>query len=160
MTKDASEYIINLYILTEWREVTMYQAISEIHRAFDKAGLKHSVENRGSHWSVESGMSGEASTYNFIFYKTDDSGNDVSVRVFRLATVPQNKRIEAYRCINRLQQKYRYVRFVLDDDGDVNMEYDFPASYSPIGEGAVEMFTRCTAILDKVYPELMRMLWA
>ncbi len=138
----------------------MYQAISEIHRAFDNAGIKHSVEHRGTHWSIEAGMSGDASTYNFIFYKSDDSGSDVSIRVFRLANVSRSKRAEAYRCINGLQQKYRYVRFVLDDDGDINMEYDFPASYSPIGEGAVEMFTRCTSILDKAYPELMRLLWA
>lgn len=138
----------------------MYKAIAEIHRAFDKAGIKHKVDQLGDHWIIQTGMTGKGSTYQFLFIKTDDTGNDVAVRIFKLVNFPKHKTAAAHVLLNSLQQEYRYLRFVLDKDGDVNVEYDFPAAYSPLGEGALEMVLRITTILDECYPKLMRSVWA
>lgn len=138
----------------------MYRSIAEIHQAFDKKGLKHAVNQVQDKWIIETVMGGDASKYKFLFIKTDDEDNDVAVRVFSIANVPNAKRMQALRLLNKLQLQYRYVRLNLDDDGDINMEYDFPVEFSPIGEGAVEMLMRCVLILDKIYPELMRLIWS
>lgn len=138
----------------------MYQAIAEIHREFDKKGLKHAVNQVQGKWIIETVMSGDASRYKFLFIKSDDKDNDVAVRVFSVANIPSAKRAQALRLLNKLQLQYRYARLNLDDDGDINMEYDFPMEFSPIGEGAVEILTRCVLILDKIYPEIMRLLWS
>ena len=47
-----------------------------------------------------------------------------------------------------MQMKYRFLRFSIDDDGDIAGEYDFPTTYEDIGKGAVEMCLRLTMILD------------
>lgn len=137
----------------------MYRAMEEIRREFDKNGLKYSVEQIGGHWILNAGMSGDASTYRFLFIKKDDTGNDVALRVFKLAHCPPERKTAVCRLLNDFQVEYRFVRFVMDDDGDINVEYDFPAIYSPIGEGAVEVLMRLTHILDQCYPKLMRALW-
>ena len=137
----------------------MYKAIAEVHKAFDKAGIKHKVDQIGDHWMINTGMTGKFSTYQFLFIKTDDTGNDIAMRIFKLVNFPKHKAAAALTVLNSLQQEYRYLRFVLDDDGDVNVEYDFPAAYSPIGDGALEMVLRTTNILDECYPKLMRSIW-
>ena len=51
------------------------------------------------------------------------------------------------------------MRFTLDSDGDINMEYDFPVSITEIGEPAYEIAVRFTQVLDEAYPELMKAMW-
>ena len=137
----------------------MYSAIAEIHDTFAKRDIKHKVDQVGETWLVRAGMSGKSSTYDFLFIKTDAEGNDVAVRVFKVARFKPHQRELALETINEVQKKFRFVRFVLDDDCDVNVEYDFPASYLAIGEGAFDMLIRMTSILDESYPQLMRAVW-
>jgi hypothetical protein len=137
----------------------MYKAIAEIHETFNRRGIKHSVDQKGDIRVIHAGMSGKASNYEFLFIKTDDSGNDVAIRVFKLARFAPHTRGKALEVINEVQQRYRYARFNLDDDCDVNVEYDFPASYPAIGEGAFDMLIRMTTILDDCYAQFMRAVW-
>lgn len=138
----------------------MFQAIRDIQTAFRSAGLKCGVENTGGNWVLQSGMTGKKATYHFLFIKEDDQGNDVAVRVIGLATIPKHRFDNAYEVLNRLQKKFRFIRFTLRSDGIVVVEYDFPATFEPIGKGAVEILIRLTQILDDCYPELMRATWS
>jgi type III secretion system FlhB-like substrate exporter len=137
----------------------MYKAIAEIHEVFNKRNIKHKVDQADNIWLVRAGMGGKASTYDFLFIKTDDVGNDVAVRVFKVAKFSESARDKGLEVINEIQQRYRYARFNLDDDGDVNVEYDFPAAYPNIGEGAFDMLIRLTTVMDECYPQLMRAVW-
>lgn len=62
---------------------------------------------------------------------------------------------------NILNNTMRYVKFYIDDDGDVNVEYDFPCRLSDdcVGEVAYEMFHRLMAILDGEYSIFMRAIY-
>lgn len=63
---------------------------------------------------------------------------------------------------NALNHKIRYVKFYLDTDGDINVEYDFPV-HSPddgIGEMAFEIFVRMMQILDSEYSIFMKALYS
>ena len=63
---------------------------------------------------------------------------------------------------NVLNHKIRYMKFYLDTDGDINVEYDFPMR-SPdngIGEMAFEIFARMMHILNSEYGVFMKALYS
>lgn len=105
-------------------------------------------------FSVENG-----SSYRIYFISNDDD-NDVSVRVYGLISVDESRREKLIPVINDLNCKYRYVKFVLDNDGDVNIEYDYPIRCLNPAASAGEIVLRFTKIIDDSYPTLMRALWA
>ena len=137
----------------------MYKSIMDIQAEFQKNNLKHKVEQVGENWLLRAGVNGKAATYSFLFIKDDDVGNDVAVRIFDIVKFPENRRDKGYEILNRIQQQYRYIRLNMNDEGEVNAEYDFPVEYSNIGQGAIEILIRITQILDDVYPDMMRAIW-
>lgn len=132
----------------------MYQAIREIHQTFDRKGLKHKVEQKGDNWVLLSGMTGDGDTYIFLYIKTDDKGNDVAMRSLPLGRVSRSNYARAYELLNSFQQEFRFCKFVLDKDGDVIAQYDFPVAQPNLGEAAAELLERMTRILDKCMPRL------
>lgn len=133
--------------------------IQEVRAAFDKAGLKHELKHIGDQWELIAGVNGKANTYQVKFIAKDHGNSGVGMRIFGLARYPQNRRQAGYRMLNQFQHKYRYLRFTLDNDGDVNVEYDFPDCTTDSGSCAVELMLRTMKIIDEVYPEIMRTLW-
>ena len=132
----------------------MFKAIREIHQTFDKKGLKHKVEQKGDHWVLLSGMSGDGDTYIYLFIKTDDSGNDVAVRSLPLGKVSRSNTGRVLELLNSFQQEYRFAKFVLDKDNDVMVQYDFSVAQPNLGEAAAEIMLRLTRILDNCVPKL------
>ena len=63
---------------------------------------------------------------------------------------------QSYPVLNKLQDQYRFLRFTLDRDGDINVEYDATCCDRDAGMLAMEMIIRITKILDEAYPELKR----
>ena len=92
-----------------------------------------------------------------------DNDNDVAARIFGLITnTPNEKRARVMEACNVLNHKIRYMKFYLDTDGDINVEYDFPV-HSPdngIGEMAFEIFVRMMQILDSEYSIFMKALYS
>ena len=62
---------------------------------------------------------------------------------------------------NVLNHKIRYLKFYLDTDGDINIEYDFPVRCPDdgIGEMAFEIFVRMMQVLDSEYSIFMKALY-
>jgi len=96
--------------------------------------------------------------YRIRFISNDDD-NDVAVRVYKLFSVEENQVEKILPVINRLNSQYRFVKFVCDEDRDVNIEYDYPQTSSHPEESAEEIVIRIVRIIDEAYPELMRALW-
>ena len=105
-------------------------------------------------FSVENGPN-----YQILFISTDDQ-NDVAVRVFGLVHVDEDQKSKILPTLNDLNDEYRFVKFVCDSDGDVNVEYDITMDGTEPAEIARELLIRFTRIIDGAYPELMRALWA
>ena len=96
--------------------------------------------------------------YNINFISSDD-GNDVSVRVYGLLNVESSKTDKFLPIINKLNSTYRFVTFVLADNGDINIEYDYLTNCPDPTASAEEIVCRFANIIDDVYPELMRAKW-
>lgn len=138
----------------------MYKAISEIQTAFRARNLKHTVDQVGGNWLLRASMKGTSSTYDFLFIKDDDNGNDVAVRILEFVKFPTSRLEKAYEVLNEIQIQYRFIRFAIKEDGNAIVEYDFPVGYTNIGQGAIEIMMRITNILDICYPNIMKSIWA
>lgn len=138
----------------------VHPAIAAIKKTFDDADLHSNVNHIGNQWELVAGISGKANSYQIKYICKDGGKNDVAVRVFGLASFPKGREQAAYRLLNGLQRKYRYLRFVLDKDNDVNLEYDLPSDSENVGPIGREMLIRIMKMVDEFYPELMRAIWA
>lgn len=101
----------------------------------------------------------DGGSYRIRFISRDD-GNDVAVRAYSLISVDQSHRTKVLTVLNELNYKYRYIKLILDSDGDVNLEYDYPVHCPDPAASAGELIDRFTKIIDDIYPELMRALRA
>lgn len=84
-----------------------------------------------------------------------DNDMDVSVRLFNYGDfrVNESNREGMLRACNRSNNEYRFVKFTVDTDDTINVEYDFPVETDPESIGVVcwEIYKRMEDILDKCY---------
>ena len=138
----------------------MFKATKEICTAFDQNEFKYSTKETDESssvvfsWRVTNGTN-----YNIRFISRDDD-SDVSIRVFSLLHIQDDKISSVIVALNKINSDYRYINFYLDDDGDVDVKYDLPISTNNVGEVCVELTTRFITIIDKAYPVLMKALWS
>ena len=139
----------------------MFRATQEIYRVLQQVdGFKvftDDNEKSSDAWLQFSVKNG--STYRIRFISKDND-NDVSVRVFGLVRVETEEKPRILAALNELNVKYRFVKFCCDNDGDVNVEYDYPVNCISPAASAKEMVIRFTQIIDDAYPVLMRALWS
>ena len=59
---------------------------------------------------------------------------------------------EGYELMNALNAKYRFVKWVIDRDGDIHVEFDMLSDTPPVilGDLALEAFLRMVKIADDV----------
>ncbi len=96
------------------------------------------------------------------FVSVDDD-NDISVVVSGLLNnTPKEKHNRLLEAVNLLNNKYRFVKFTLDGDGDIRVEYDFPSETPTSGVGmmAFEMLFRTKRILDEGYSIIMKAMYS
>ena len=139
----------------------MFQASEAIYNALKtRDGLKVFTEEHGSSSEAWLGFGIDNGPSYRIHFISNDDDNDVAVRVFSLMSVTEANRDKILPVINELNVKYRFVKFVCDSDGDLNVEYDFPVRGSAPAESAGEIVARFVKIINDSYPVLMRALWA
>lgn len=138
----------------------MFQATRQISDAFTEKDLKFRVEENDQRSYLEAGFNGDnVKGVKVRFISTDDD-NDVAVRAFRIVSVSADKLPKVLKALNDLNNKYRYVKFVVDGDNDINAEYDLAVRSGNVGPVCVEIFIRFMNIIDEAYPVLMQALWA
>ena len=95
---------------------------------------------------------GNSYTVTCIFYP---EGRSVSLRIYGLVAarreiVPQ----VLHRC-NRMNNRFRWAKFVLDEDLDLNLEADCPVTPETGGDVCLELFYRLVRVADDAYPALL-----
>ena len=138
----------------------MFRMTREIYEVLKKEDLKVFTEesDKASEVWLQFGIKSGGS-YKIKFVSFDDD-HDVAVRVMGLVTVRDEARKEpVLQVVNRLNNTFRFVKFVLDDDGDVNLEYDYLVRCPDPTASVLELIVRITSIVDQAYPDLMRAIW-
>lgn len=140
-----------------------FNATNLIAETFEKRGVKFDVVNHHGSEQLHAGFSVNCGPNVIMRFISRDNDNDVAARIFGLITnTPKDKRTRVMEACNVLNHKIRYMKFNLDTDGDINVEYDFPL-HSPddgIGEMAFEVFIRMMQILDSEYCIFMKALYS
>lgn len=140
-----------------------FKAINLIAETFEKRGVKFDVVSHHGSEQLLAGFSVDCGPNVIMRFISRDNDNDVATRIFGLiSNTPKEKRTRVMEACNVLNHKIRYMKFYLDTDGDINVEYDFPV-HSPddgIGEMAFEIFVRMMQILDSEYSIFMKALYS
>lgn len=140
----------------------MHQATMEICQEFDRVKIKYDVvDNQDRDFSyVDARYKAKTGAIVSIKFVSEDDDADVQVRAFSLAHVLDERFGDVLKVINNLNCTYRFVKFVIDRENDVAMEYDLPMNNASIGRCATEMLIRSMKIIDEVLPEIMHAIWA
>lgn len=139
----------------------IYKATKIVAEAFEKRGLKHAVRETEAFSFVDTSFTGSNCNVRIRFINSDDD-NDVKVLTENFAKFPESRRDRALELFNKLNRSYKYVKFTIDEDGEVTAQYDFPVSASDedLGEMVIELAMRCAKIVDDTYPEIMQAIWS
>lgn len=101
------------------------------------------------------------STLPVNIYFDEDGAPYISIRCWEISTVKDvSKRVNAILACNNIHTQYRWVTFFLDDDSDINAQIDAQLSLSNAGEECHTLVLRLVNIVDDVYPNLMKAIWA
>lgn len=141
----------------------MFKAIRLIMQEMDKVNMHYNVEDMEDVNILSAGYGIENGSTITIKVFSQDDDNDVAVRVYGiLHNVAEERLPKIMKVINQCNQKFRYFKFVMNDDNDVSVEYDFPveASDYTLGQEVVEILMRMMHVLDECYPVLMRAIWS
>lgn len=130
--------------------------LRDIKRVLDETTTKYREESNGKQWEIVTGFTGKEKNYLIKFISTNAEDDGFAIRVFGIVSAERSQYARVYPVLNKLQDTYRFLRFTLDQDGDVNVEYDATCCGSESGMVALEMIVRITKILDDAYPELKR----
>ena len=143
----------------------MYQPISCIEKVFSEAGIHFKkYENKEvDHQIIEAPMVVPGIPVLTIRFIAVSGRHEVGMRLYSLVyQVPKAKQKKMLEAVNELNLKYRFLRFYMDDDGDVSVAYDFPDRLddASIGKAAFEILVRTLKVMSMAYPALMEALIA
>jgi len=139
-----------------------YHATQLIVKAFQEKKIRFRVEQLGRQEEIQAGFQVDCGPFVTVRFISLDDDNDVAVRALGIVGgVPKEKRLRLLEACNEINCKRRFLKFVLDRDGDVNVEYDFlmRADDGCIGEMACEVFAITMHLIDKDYPLLMKAIY-
>lgn len=140
----------------------MLQSAQIFMQALEKEDLKYkdARDLKDGSSLVVCGFNGKNTRYDIAFiFDSDD--RSVSVRVFRLVSgCPEDSTLRMLDAINEINAKYRWVKFYLDKDQDINVQLDAYVNHSVDDNICLFLLMRTVKIIDECYPTLMRALWA
>lgn len=138
----------------------MQETTKKFLQYMDKNQIKYEVQERENHDWVGVTFTGDnlrAIILQFFFSK---EAEDFALRIFSIAKVPENSKVDALKVCNDLMNKYRWLRFYLDENNEVTAAYDASVPLEPDdGIFAIIIFNSVN-IIDKCYPRIMKALWA
>lgn len=140
-----------------------FHATNIIAKVFEAHGAKFDVDEHHGIEYLSAGFSVKSGPIVFMRFISCDNDNDVKAGVFGLlSNTPAEKRYRLMEACNILNGKIPCMKFNVDFEGNINMQYDFPVSSGDdcIGEMAFEIFVRAMSILDSEYDIFMKALYS
>ena len=140
-----------------------YRAISLISEAFDRHNIKYQIIDSGDFQEIQAGYGIKAGPLVAVRFISRDRKNDLEIRVIGLVNgVPEEKRPKLLAVCNTLNCRYRFVKFCMNDEGNISVELDTPTSTGDesVGEMAFELFVRTVQIMNMGYPSIAQVLYA
>lgn len=98
-------------------------------------------------------------TVEICFFFDEDGEEYVEIIAFSIISVPKDKLLNALVACNILNSKLRWVKFVIDNDNDINIKVDAVIDSETVGEECVSLMNRILNAANESYPLIMRSIW-
>lgn len=141
----------------------MFHSAQLIADTFNDRGIKYQVYEREGQDEIQAAFGikngGPLVIARFIVRNRD---NDISVRIVSLVNnTPAEKRMRVLEACNQLNCRFRFLKFCMTTDGDVNVEFDMPehVDENSVGPVAFEILVRMMQILNQGYPLIVKALY-
>lgn len=108
---------------------------------------------------VSCGVNGKSARYD-LFFIFDADGRSMGIRTPELAKVPIDKKLPIMDLINQLNMRFRWIKFFIDGEENINAQIDTVLRGDAPGKTGVEMMVRMFKIIDEAYPQFMRTIWS
>ncbi len=125
----------------------------------ENENLKYDLEEREDNTVVTCIMQAKNTSVAVRIF-IDNDNSHVAIRCFGFAKANSEKFANALLLCNKCNLEYRWVKFAIDDDMDINAEDDAVVSPETAGKEIFELFIRMISIVDDVYPAFMKAIWA
>lgn len=140
----------------------LYPISQDIAEALDEAGIFyfHHIRNNQDHILLPFAIKGGPMAMMSAISDADTPGT--AIRLWGLLNAPEDKFDSVSRTCIQLNNILRYFKFTVDEDGDVNMEYDLPlcTPREAVGSMVAELFYRAHSILDDYFKHLGKAVFA
>ena len=131
---------------------------SAFMREMDRQGIRYSDDGE---FRVSVSYSGDFTNsikINVIFDK--DGEGLVALRCWSFGSIPSNAREYMLERCNKLNAEYRWVKFYIDNDGNLSVGMDAVVDIDSVGKECVQLVKRMVSIYDDAYPTLIkRCIW-
>lgn len=104
------------------------------------------------------GVNGKLTTVDFNFF-FDKDGHAFTMRIFRLFTVPIDKKLQLMEVMNTVNKDYRWIKFFIDNECWMNVQADAIINSENAGAVGMELMIRTMQIIDETYPKFMHEIW-
>lgn len=139
-----------------------FKSTQLIAETLERYGVKFDVIRYPDEEQLLAGFPVECGPSVFMRFISKNDDNDVAVRIFDLiANIPREKRGRMLEACNALNCSYRFLKFSMDPQGNIDVAYDFPehCADETLGEMTFEVFLRGTQILNAGYSLFMKALY-
>lgn len=127
-------------------------------REMDRQGIRYSDDGEFRVSVSYSGDNTNSIKINVIFDK--DGEGLVALRCWSFGSIPSGKRGTILEGCNKLNTEYRWVKFYVDNDGDLSVGMDAVVDIDSVGKECVQLVKRMVSIYDDAYPVLMKIVWS
>ena len=125
-----------------------FNATNLIAETFEKRGVLFDVVSHHGSEHLLAGFSVDCGPNVIMRFISRDNDNDVAARIFGLITnTPKEKRARVMEACNVLNDTIRFMKFSLDTDGDINVDY----AYTYAKTRAPYMLVLATSDQEKAY---------
>jgi len=95
-----------------------------------------------------------------VVMRFDGDGKPIATAdCYEICHIPPEKRDVMSECCNVLNERYRWVKFFVDEDGDMVTEIAIPLPPDGTGRFCMDMMLELRDITDHAYPFIMTALW-
>ena len=137
----------------------MNMAVKMTAAYFDSKELSYTISEDGQAIATGFGLQNVDRVKILIVF--DEGDHTVGLRALGIAKFPESKKDEMFPLVNTLNQEFRWIKFVVDEeDLVINAEDDAVIQLDSCGEEVFELCLHFAAIVDNAYPIIMKSLFA
>lgn len=138
------------------------EQVNRVGLAFNERGLKFEHVDTYEKPMIKLNFGGGDFAYSHVTIHLifDEDGTSVQLVTSPIASVPAEKTSKLLLVLNECNNKFRWVKFFLDNENDIIANGDMIFDEQNVGAVCIELVMRTASIIDDAYPDIMKGIWS